>query len=196
MNAGISFSPLGQQNGQTQGNGQNNAATPPVQDAIRLLSLKLPSVLGPTAPSGVAFATPSPLGQQLGSALAQNWLRGLFSPSTPVQSGANTPDVGALFQQLLNQIGAPSFTNSAPGATPAGGRTSVKLEGPGQPGALTDAIGNPSMNNQTEPNPNPARVPSFGLHPPFQFGIPGANGGVGGGSMAVPSPADFQGLVG
>jgi len=181
MNAGISFSPLGQQGGQAQGNGQNNTATPPVQDAIRLLSLKLPSVLGPTAPSGVAFATPSALGPQLGSALAQNWLRGLFSPSTPVQSGASTPngDLSDLFAQLMTQIGAPSFASSAPGATPAAGRTSVKLEAP-NPSQATP------IESPTDPTQDAMRVPHFGMYPPIQYGQ-GTGGFMGG-----PIQQDFK----
>lgn len=138
MNAGISFSPLGQAGGSNQASGQpaNRPTQAPVQDAIRLLSLKLPTNVGPTAPSGV-LGGPTPLGAQMGNAIADNWLKGLYTGQPagrqavrPVPQYQQTVDqgggqnMGAIFSQLLQQLGMPSFAEQAP---PSAARASVQF---------------------------------------------------------------------
>lgn len=127
MNAGISFSPFGQQGGSNQNGSQARPQGPqaPVQDAIRLLSLKLPSNVGPTAPSGM-LGGPTPLGPQLGNAIADNWLQGLYQPQQGRTARLGVPayqqtmdqgggqNMGAIFAQLMQQLGVPSLTGQAP----------------------------------------------------------------------------------
>ena len=77
MNVGQSFSPLNQPQG--QGAQGNYRTTSPVQDAIKILSLRLPTLVGKQSPSGVLSGVPNAAGGGSDNALMQNWLRQLFA---------------------------------------------------------------------------------------------------------------------
>lgn len=141
MDAGISFSPAqqpiaGQPTGMRPG-------TTPLQDAIKLLSFKLPTNVGAGAPSPTQLmGGPSPFGAQLGNGVANNWLMALFQGLNPAASGA----AGLTGGQNLG------------GADLSGARTAVQYQGPPQ------NVGTPGMSNLTLPPPTGG--PSWNPTPP------------------------------
>lgn len=129
---GISFSPL--QNPQTSQGPANTSGVSPLQDAIKLLSFKLPTSVGPTQPP--LQGGPSALGPLLGNSVAQNWLMALFQGMQPQGASQATP---APLQPSAGSGAASPFTiPTATPATPAplnlgGGSLSPNI-GYGQPG--------------------------------------------------------------
>lgn len=103
---GVSFSPLNANGPQGQAAGGNAS---PLQDAIKILSFRMPTVVG--------AATGSPLAGNLGDSVADNWLMNLFQGLLPE---GNSP--------------MPS-TPGAPAAQPPFGFPSAPPSGPGAPGA-------------------------------------------------------------
>lgn len=98
---GVSFSPLNTSSPQGQAGHQS-----PLQDAIKILSFRMPTVVG--------AATGSPLAGSLGDSVADNWLMNLFqgllpSGSSPMPSAPGAPAAQPPF-------GFPSAPPSGPGA--------------------------------------------------------------------------------
>ena len=103
---GLSFSPTSV-NSQQQHTGQGSS---PVQDAIRILSFRLPTVLGASAATPMQnLGGPSPFGSQLGAAVIQNWLKQLLGGTEPPQSS---------YGQMFGDTGMPT----PPPALPASER--------------------------------------------------------------------------
>ncbi len=95
---GISFSPFNQP--PQMGQGQRPGGVTPIQDAIRMLSFRMPSTVGASSPTPQGLmGGQTALGGQLGNPLALNWLRALFGgqamPGAPLPGmGAGTPPGG------------------------------------------------------------------------------------------------------
>ena len=102
MNVGRSFSAFNQD--PTAG-GYGRPSISPVQDAIKILSLRLPTTVGPNSPSGVLAGGPSVAGPGSGTALAENWLRLLFSGQLGMGPGG-APDMGGMGMPDLSWFGS------------------------------------------------------------------------------------------
>lgn len=166
---GLAFSPTNQT---MPGSGMARSAAPStVQDAIKILSFRLPTTVGQNgiAPQSL-LGSPTGFGQQLGSALAENWLRSLFS-------GAGMPT-----SQTAPGLGQPALGASpVPGAMP---------QGPGSLPNTTPTIafenGQPTSNQPTgginTGNPGGGGSVYPGTPPTVNPGINTTNpGGIGGG---------------
>lgn len=132
MNAGISFSPLGQPGGATDPMQQQRPSGAPVQDAIRLLSLKMPTTAGPSAVSPLFGGSPTALGPQLGNVIADNWLQQQYGGRqkvmpVPAYQQSTDGSAGAIFSQLLQQMGIPSLASQP---APGGVQARVKEQNP------------------------------------------------------------------
>lgn len=111
--SGISFSPLA--GNQSVPGRPTGSPVSPVQDAIKLLSFRVPSVVGAGAPSpGALMGGPSPFGTQAASALIQNLLRllgqgGGIGMGGPVPSGSDVLfDQGPFGGPMTNVGGGPT----------------------------------------------------------------------------------------
>lgn len=89
MNTGLSFSPTDQSNDPNRPKGSAN----PVQDAIQLLSFRLPSFLGASSPSPLVGGAPSALGSQIGGGVVEEWLKRFFQ-GNPAQGPAQRQTPG------------------------------------------------------------------------------------------------------
>lgn len=90
---GVSFSPFNAppQGGQGM---QKPGGVQPVQDAIRMLSFRMPSTVGASSPAPQGLmGGQTALGGQLSNPLALNWLRALFGGQA--MPGAALPGLGA-----------------------------------------------------------------------------------------------------
>jgi hypothetical protein len=117
---GLSFSPTQQSLG--PGPDQQKGSGNPVQDAIKLLSFKLPTNVGQNAiaPNALIAGGPTALGGQSGSALIQNFLQSLLSGHQLAGLGAAGPTGaggmgGNPFMNWMNQEPSPSM--GMPGQT-------------------------------------------------------------------------------
>lgn len=181
---GVSFSPLG---GNSQASGSNTGqASPsgfaaPVQDAIKLLSFRLPSQVGASAGApGSIMGGPTALGPQIGNAIAEQWLRRLFQgQGDPTQSqmpsqvppGAMGPFSGGVTGAASGIGGGPQTSSFPTGAPPSATPVNVGF-GDGGPRMAPD----PGV---APPPVNTPQLPGGG----FQNWLPNERGQVGGGSF-------------
>jgi hypothetical protein len=130
MNAGISFAPFSQS---PPSAGASPTTANPVQDAIKLLSFRLPRNVGasPVAP-GAIMGGPTALGPQLGNSIAEQWLKALFQG------------------QPLPSLGGPSDQGGMPGGMPPNAG--------GSPFDMAAAQGLPSILSQGRPSSVPVNV--------------------------------------
>lgn len=142
MNVGLSFAPTSQS---LYGHDQGSAN--PVQDAIRILSFRMPSVLGSGAATPMQnLGGPSQYGTQLGSAVIQNFLRSILRPGDDYSS----------YSALFNQGGG-----APPHGTPPG--VSIVLGNPMDGSGISDQpTGSPMGDQSQAPPPMPPRMPRFG----------------------------------
>ena len=134
---GLSFSPFNQNTDQNYRQG----SVSPVQDAIKILSLRMPTMVGPHAPSGVLAGGPTRGGMDANNAMMANWLRMLFSgqlgaggpggPGMPGGSlpsgwGSTPPMPGVSF--MSGRSGVPSWAEPGPPPDPGNGQPWI---GPG-----------------------------------------------------------------
>lgn len=104
---GLSFSPFNQSPMRS-----NSQATAPVQDAIKILSFRMPSVVGSSAPApGALLGGPTPQGSGMDGGLAQELLKRLLQgQGTAPVPGMPTPGVpggpSAAPMSMPGQIGA------------------------------------------------------------------------------------------
>ncbi len=161
---GISFSPFNQPPQMGQGGPRPGGVTP-IQDAIRMLSFRMPTTVGASspAPQGI-MGGQTAQGGQLGNPLALNWLRALFGggqmPGAPLPGmGGGMPPGGAFG-------GIPGLSRQGPS------------EGADVTGGNPPAVGSPWGGG------------GGGL--PVNFGFDEGGGG-GGGSVAPPNPRIGQG---
>ena len=113
VNTGLSFSPFQQPQGMQPAQGPSQGATP-VQDAIRLLSFRMPSVVGAGAPTaaGNLFGQ-SPLGGQLQNPMLLNWLRTLLQ-GVGTLSGQAPMGPGPQFGGMAGPTGPTGGFNPTP----------------------------------------------------------------------------------
>lgn len=145
-NFGLSFSPLGQ-GGPTN---PNNPGTPsgsgnPVQDAIKVLSLRIPKVVGAGAPSPQVL---------LGGA------GGGMGGAASVPGGAGLGGNAAMFEQLLRQLfgggGSVGTAPSGPQFDPMQGNSGPAMPPqPNQAGPFNGPL-------PTPPRPGSGPTPTFG----------------------------------
>ena len=138
MLPGISFSPLNAPMGPQDGTAQS-----PLQDAIKILSFRMPSVVG----AGAA----SPLAGGMGGGLVDDWLTKLFK-------GMVSGPQGGLPAAPTDQTPPPSLTQPSPFAPPP----SVA-----PPPSFTGNVPPPGPPPSSAPPPNveftPPGVPKLGL---------------------------------
>jgi hypothetical protein len=109
---GLSFSPTSESPFDQKGQG----ATNPVQQAIQLLSYRLPQVVGAGAIAPRELLSGgggqgSALGSQVGSAVAEQWLRKLFMGSGDLSGPDSQVPTWAPGPQAPSQSGAPDAPN-------------------------------------------------------------------------------------
>lgn len=151
MALGISFSPGSQDPQRTGPTGVQDAA--PLQQAIQLLSLRLPRVVGATSP------IPAPL------------LQGTGSQGQPDATGNPLLDV---LRRLLNPGGGGGFappSQNTPAALGEGPSPRVIPGAGGQPVPQPTGTILPPMPTPTPPQPLPP--PEFPRHGPDEFPEPG-----------------------
>lgn len=163
---GVSFSPFNAPPQMGQGQ-QKPGGVSPVQDAIRMLSFRMPSTVGASAPAPQGLmGGQTAMGGQLGNPLALNWLRALFGGQA--MPGAPLPGMGG---------GMP------PGMGGMGGMS------PRIPGLPQQGIN--EGNDTTGPTPPPGYGGGGwgggGGGLPINFGFDQGGGG-GGGSVVPPGP--------
>lgn len=169
---GLSFSPTAAQTVQGPYAGTNKGggvgSVSPVQDAIRILSFRLPSVLGALAPTAAQNLGQTALGGQIGGALQQNYLNYALSGLTPQSfSGPNpNPPPAYGFQNFLSAANGGMPANPSAGFSAGGGSAFPSPPASGLPVGITL--------NQPRPGAAPA-APTFGAGTPL--GGPGAFGG-------------------
>jgi hypothetical protein len=121
MDAGISFSPAQNQPTGQAGGGMSKPGATPLQDAIKLLSFKLPTNVGAGAPSpSQIMGGPTALGAQLGNGVANDWLMALFRGLNPAASGGAVPTAGTEAMHGMGSLGAPSPFGQPPTDMAAG----------------------------------------------------------------------------
>lgn len=150
MNLGVSFSPTNQS---AQGTGTPNTANP-VQDAIRILSFRLPTVLGASAATPMQnLGAPSIFGSQLGSSVIQNFLKSLMMPSATGQ--ASSP-----YGSLFGGTSAPSAASAPPVSISLGGSSPIVTNptGPSPSAAPSQSASAPSMGSGM---PNLPQMPNI-----------------------------------
>lgn len=151
---GVSFSPLNTSSPQ----GTSGQASP-LQDAIKILSFRMPKVVG--------AATGSPLAGKLGDSVADNWLMNLFQGLLPE---GNSP--------VSSAPGAPGAPG-APAAQPPFGFPSAPPSGPGAPGAPPPVVSGA---------PPPGAPPPSAPPPVVVFSLPGIPPVLGPPETPVPEP--------
>ena len=173
MNAGISFSPAQNAQPGQMGSGATKPGATPLQDAIKLLSFKLPTNVGAAAPSpSQIMGGPTALGAQLGNGVANNWLMALFRGLNPAATGGFqahapvptwNPGMGDMAPMGTaqptggtggdpNAMGAGS---AMPGATPPPGRTAPPVAVRYQPNPPTPSMPTgPSIDRPWLPGPD------------------------------------------
>lgn len=142
-NVGLSFSPTSDQTN-AQSKQQTGSGLSPVQDAIRILSFRVPTVLGASAVSPLVGLGSQPIGggAPIDSALMQEWLRRLFGGEAGGGFGsAGQPGTGL----------PPAPSGGAPPPTPPPPSVIVN-----QPRAV------PGPPDQTPPEPMPSPFPGGG----------------------------------
>lgn len=155
MEIGQSFSPTsGNANnpyGNRTGVGASNAS--PVMDAIKILSFRVPQVLGPNAPvaqsliAGPGGATP--MGSN--AALTDQFFQRFFGGA----GGQVPPDLLSLFQQAgVAGMGAPPMGASLPSAAGRGPDATIGF-GSRYPGDLPDYFNQQQEQAQNAPPPPP-----------------------------------------
>jgi hypothetical protein len=141
MDAGISFSPAQNQPTGQVGGGMAKPGATPLQDAIKLLSFKLPTNVGASAPSpSQIMGGPTPMGAQLGNGVANNWLMALFQGLNPAATGgfqarlgvpAYNPGDGSMAGMGAGSpMGSPMPSGGAPGDATPGGKYPVAVQFP------------------------------------------------------------------
>jgi hypothetical protein len=148
---GLSFSPLGQQNPQNTPNGRppGAPATPSVPDAIRLLSLRVPSVLSNTASPLFTGSWPTALGGSLTSQVLSKALSGALGLAPPPATVAPAAPFGFPGQTdagLGSAAGRLSPTSSLPASVvlnqPGAGSVAPAPSAPTAYRTAPDASGN------------------------------------------------------
>ncbi len=166
MLPGLSFSPTGGQMDQPQQGGQN-ARTNPVQDAIKLLSFRLPTNVGQSAigAQSVLGGQNAAFGSQLGAATAQQWLQRLFG--------------GQMAEEPSGMPQAPQGGPQMPGSNPFMSWLNTEQQNGGQPNLnVTNAPGVNVDFHQPQPwrnQPMPTQGPSP-LTPPQASAVAGHQG--------------------
>ncbi len=156
---GVSFSPLN--TGSTPG--QSGQASP-LQDAIKILSFRMPTVVGAQMSAG------SPLAGNLGDSVADNWLMNLFRgvlpagtavPGTPGQP-AQPPPVGYPGAPPSGGTAPPPIITGAPppGPPPPAPPPIIGFIPPGIPPVLPPDPPPPSVEPPGPPPPAPPPDPS------------------------------------
>ena len=116
-NLGISFSPLDSGDSGNSKTGPTN----PVQEAIKILSFRMPTVVGAGAPSpGALMGGPSGNGTQIGNDIAEQWIR-RFLMGQGGQAGTSSAGQPGAPQQPSGPSGVsplpnPNVTFGAPAA--------------------------------------------------------------------------------
>lgn len=168
MAYGVSFQPGAQQNGNGTGERDRSARATPVQQAIQLLSLRLPSVVGARAlaPQGLLQGQGS-AGLATSGMSLEAFLRRLMQ-----QSGAGIPaqaqgvfDVPSAQQ---DREGGISRSLPQPGPQPQSGGSAPPLLTPGPPrftpGQTTAGGPSPSPEwSAPKPTPEPLPMPTHGF---------------------------------
>src|SRR5262245_8106566 len=158
---GLSFTPTAQNQAQQQAFGSSN----PVQDAVKILSLKVPTVVGAQslAPAGLLNAPGAgglPGGLNLDDLLKKLFAAGGGPASLPPGFGG-TPGI----------TGAPSppslMPRITPGTPPPSGAPPSRLPGPGGTDIVTVPPGSPVVDRTTPPMGTPAGGTPPALGGPF-----------------------------
>lgn len=173
MPIGFSFAPgadLDMQGGQT-GNGQSRSRLSP-QQAVKILSLRIPESLPANAPVSRALLTaPGGAGFQSDAALMQNLLRGARAPvTTPVQPSVGSapsrqapqaPPASGL-DAVLRQLVA-AFPEQAPSVPPL---PSAPLDLPPSPAPQMPGYPQRPAPVPRGPEPPPSNIPNPPPNPP------------------------------
>ena len=161
---GISFAPTAQNQREQQ---QSNQSQPPIQNAIKILSLRMPSFAGARSPIPDALLQ-APGGAALGMATGETpggldqWLRRLFSSAgaSPFAPGRSVPDMPAMSPPIPRVTPA---ANPTPLPTPRNPDPTPRNPGPG------------IMIFEPPPATQPPRIPQLPPRQPFRR--PSAGGG-------------------
>lgn len=131
---GVSFSPFNQRPGQAS----PGAVQSPVQDAIKIISFRMPSTVGASAPAPASLlGGPTPQGPGLGGGLMQEFLKRLLlgqqpqgaapmATATPATPAMPTP-MGGLSTGQASPFSAVPAVPAVPSAPPAMPDTSSPL---------------------------------------------------------------------
>lgn len=160
-NVGLNFGP------NAQGGQLRSSPASPTQDAIRILSFRMPTILGSAAPAPPSLlGGPTAQGGQMGGSMAENWLRMLFGggqmngPMGGMGGGA-TGSMGMGMSSMGSSPYAPP-SSSLPASFQFGGDPEQpQPRDPGMPSA------------PQAPQPQMPQMPSFGN----VYGGPGGLGG-------------------
>lgn len=148
MQPGVSFSPLNAQAGPT---GQNGAS--PLQDAIKILSFRMPTVVGALGQPTLPGSGGSPLLGGPGG-MATDWLTNLFRGLAPADTGGQ-PMTGAPTNPVNPGGGnaPPSFTDTQPPGPPPQGPPGprVIMHGPQPIGPDMPPVAPPPDTPDTQP---------------------------------------------
>lgn len=148
-NIGLSFSPTQQNPAQPNA----SPAISPVQDAIRILSFRLPTVLGAGAVTPMQnLGGPNPLGTHIGSSVIENWLKQLFGGG-----GAAGMAPSSSYDSLFGSGGQSGI--APPSMPPSLPNPSIVL---GPPPSATTPIAPPDTTTPPAPTPIPNPFPSMG----------------------------------
>lgn len=166
MMPGLSFSPFNQKPNQAAP-GQQSA---PVQDAIKIMSFRMPSVVGAGAPAPQGLlGGPTGQGGSLDSGLLQEFLRRILMGQGGQPQSAGGPAGGAGLPGAMTPFGSPQTTNFEPGSNPFQPSQASAFQPPAQAPDLTPSF---------QFNQDPGRTA-----PPASGDIPAPVAPMGGGNL-------------